>query len=361
MKFMKLMKSFCILLVFPILVLCSCSQQSNVVFNEQVLSEARMVEINSVLIKKDIDCIYPVKMSKIDSLFFIQDLVGNNIVNAFNRKGEYLDCMIKKGQGPNDVTNVTKEFVLNRLGKIISVYSKPYLTEYDINKFMNGEREFCMRTDCSSFGANFPVMNACRIDEGILLAGFTKDMRYAVIQSDSLSDLYKNYPSIINTANSEELIPAVLSYSPCIGVDPTGKSWVQGTYIGGTLEGFNISEGVVKSDFQSFIYPSYYEAGAGINVSWGNETIIGFEDIVITSGYIYTLLNGTKGRNLKSTPPVTPFPNKITVFDKQGNVVKIIKTDCMMMALDIDEDENKCYVVTYNGEQGYDLREIPLL
>ena len=41
--------------------------------------------------------------------------------------------------------------------------------------------------------------------------------------------------------------------------------------------------------------------------------------------------------------------------------MKIIKTDCMMMTLDVDEIENKCYVVIYNGEQGYDLREIPLL
>lgn len=349
--------------MFSIFVLCSCSLQPNVVFDEQVLSEAKMIEINSVLIKEDIDCIYPVKMAKIDSLFFIQDLVGNNVVNVFDKKGEYLDCMIKKGQGPYEVTNVTNEFVLNRLLKIISVYSKPYLIEYDINKFMNGEREFCMRTDCSSFCANFPVMNACRIDEDILLAGFTKDMRYVVIQNDSLADLYKNYPSIINTANSEELIPAIFSYSPCMGVDPDGKSWVQGTYIGGALERFSISEGVIRSDFQSFIYPPSYEkiAGSGVNVSWGDETTIGFEDIVITSGYIYTLLNGTKGRNLKSTPPVTPFTNKITVFDKQGNVMKVIKTDCMMMALDIDENENKCYVVTYNGEQGYDLREIPLL
>jgi len=357
------MKSFNVLWMFFILVLCSCSQQSNVVFNEQLLSEAKMIETNSVLIKEDIDCTYPVKMAKIDSLFFIQDLVGNNVVNVFNNNGEFLDCMIKKGQGPNEVANVTKEFGLNRFGKIISVYNKPYLTEYDISKFMNGERDFCMRTDCSSFCSNFPVINAHRIDEGILLIGFTKDMRYAVIQNDSLSDLYKDYPSIINAANSEELIPAVLSYSPCMGIDPDGKSWVQGTYIGGVLERFNVSDGVVSSDFQSFIYSPSYETkgGSAINVSWGDETTIGFEDIVITSEYIYTLLNGTKGRNLKSTPPVTPFTNKITVFDKQGNVVKIIKTDCMMMTLDVDEIENKCYVVTYNGEQGYDLREIPLL
>jgi len=349
---------------FLVLLLCSCSRQSKVFFDDQVLVEVEMVEKVSKLIKKDIDCIYPIKMARMDSLFIIQDLVGSNIVNVFNEQGEFLSCLIKKGPGPDEVSNVTAEFCLDRSKGIVSVYDRPYLKDYNVYKFMDGEKNFCVRVNYSSFNEKYPIKNAFRMNGSVLLVGFTKNMRYAVVRDDSITDVYKDYPLIIDVEQRDELIPAIISYSPCFGVAPDGESWVQGTYIGGVLESFKISNGMISAESKSFIYPPYYEANvskAGVDVSWGNETTIGFEDIVITSDYIYTLLNGIKGENLKNIPPISPFTDKITVFDKQGNVAKIIKTDCMIMTFDIDEKENKCYAVVYNGAEGFDLREISIL
>ena len=74
----------------------------------------------------------------------------------------------------------------------------------------------------------------------------------------------------------------------------------------------------------------------------------------------YQPFSAAKGKQLKSNPPMNPFTDQITVFNWNGDIKEIIHTDCMMMAIDIDEKENVCYAISFNLDHGYDLRKIPL-
>ena len=59
----------------------------------------------------------------------------------------------------------------------------------------------------------------------------------------------------------------------------------------------------IKSVGINPIYEPVYE-GKRQDVSWNEETVIGFDDVVATDKHIYTLLNGAKGKQLKSNPSV---------------------------------------------------------
>lgn len=49
----------------------------------------------------------------------------------------------------------------------------------------------------------------------------------------------------------------------------------------------------------------------------GDETPIGFEAMDASNRYLYTLLNGTLGKNLKAKDAINnpPFTEKISIFD----------------------------------------------
>jgi hypothetical protein len=62
---------------------------------------------------------------------------------------------------------------------------------------------------------------------------------------------------------------------------------------------------------------------------------------------------------LKQSPPKHPFTDTILIFDWEGNLIKKIKTDCMIMTIAVDSFEQNAYLVSFN-EDGYDLRKIYL-
>ena len=71
------------------------------------------------------------------------------------------------------------------------------------------------------------------------------------------------------------------------------------SYIGGILEIFRYDGHEIKSIGINPIYELVYE-GKGQDVSWNKETVIDFDDVVTTDKYIYSLLNGAKGKQLKA-------------------------------------------------------------
>ncbi|WP_455673274.1 BF3164 family lipoprotein [Phocaeicola sp.] len=352
------MKKYILFLIIPFC-LCGCVNRSAISFDAGVLDKATSIISPSVLIKPDMDCRYPIRLMKVDSLFVVQDLGSDAYVNLFDKEGNYMDCLVKKGQGPNEIPNLSSPFMMDGARKKISVYSRPAIVEYDLYKFLQHETDYCEKITLPDNCDSIPVHGVRKLNGDLLLEGFTDKMRFSIVKKDGSVLSYNQYPLIGGGDVSEEETAAVLSYACKIAVRPGGEYWAQGTYIGGTLEIFKRNNDQITSEYQTFIFPSEYD-GMGSQVSWNEKTHIGFDDMVATSDYIYTLLNGTLGANLKQMPPVTPFADRITIFDWQGNVVKVIKTDCMMIALDVDEKEQKCYVLAYNGDEGFELRSVDL-
>ena len=345
-------------LLFLGLLVCNCHKKEEVVFSDEVLNNANNVFCSSKLIKEDIDCVYPAKIASIDSFFIIQDLGSQECVKLYNSVGEYLSPFIQKGVAPNDVANLTSPFVVDKTTNIVSVYSQPFIYDFDFNLFIKGNESYCTKENCSKL-LRFPIRNVRRIDESFLLEGFTEKFRFGVrtTRYDSLI-ISNEYPTIKSNANMEE-IAAVYSYANKIALSPNGKSWVQSSYIGGMLSLFKLDNNSINNYSNVFLYPPIYE-GKNSDITWGNETIIGFDDIIATDHYIYALLNGNRGAELKKESPDLPFGNRILIFDWAGNLIKCITTDCMMMAIDINEVDNMIYTVTYNGENGYEIRSIAI-
>ena len=350
------MKTKKLLFMLPALLLAGCSKAPSTHFDSRQLEKAPQKNVSSIVIKENIECTYPVKIAQYDSLFMIQDMMNQGYVYIFNSKGEKMDCLVKKGNGHTEISNAPSRFSIDKEKGVVSLYSAPYYVEYNVNNFVQNKTDFCNKTNCSEL-VSYPTQNAQKLTNGYLLEGFTGDMRFAVVDRNVRS-IYTDYPSIL-PENKKDDIAAVLTYNSNVAVAPDKSQWVQASYIGGILEIFRYDGHEIKSVGINPIYEPVYE-GKRQDVSWNEETVIGFDDVVATDKHIYTLLNGAKGKQLKSNPSVNPFTDQITVFDWNGDIKEIIHTDCMMMAIDIDEKENVCYAISFNLDHGYDLRKIPL-
>lgn len=332
-----------------------CSRKSQITFDPSFGNELKAEFIPSLIVKSDIkNCRYPIKLEVLDSLFIIQDLGSNEMIQLYDKSGESLSCLVKQGDAPSEVPGLTSTFMVEN-NKVV-IYSTPKIVEYDPVKYIHGQKDFYLSNTLDEKLFSFPVQCVRKFNDSYFIEGFTETMRFAIYDKDKSLKLYKEYPSVIE--ESPEKVAQVMSYASKIAFRPDRKYWIQGSYIGGVLEIFHQNNNDITSVKQLFIYPPVYE-DLGIGVTWGNETIIGVDDMYATSNYIYVVLNGTQGANLKSSSPVNPFSNKLLVLDWEGNLVKKIETDCMIMALAVDSSDQYCYVVSFEGEKGYDLRKIP--
>ena len=88
-----------------------------------------------------------------------------------------------------------------------------------------------------------------------------------------------------------------------------------------------------------------------------DETPIGFEAMDASDRYLYTLLNGTLGKNLKAKDAINnpPFTEKISIFDWNGHAVKQTYTGKKLMGL-TNKGDSICYAVAY--DDNYSLLKI---
>lgn len=351
------MKSKNLLYMLPALIMAGCSKSASMHFDSGQLENAPQANVSSVVIKEGLeDYVYPIKIAKCDSLFLMQDLMNKGFVYVLDSKGETVDCLVKKGNGHTEISNLSENFSIDKARGVVSLYSAPFYVEYNVAEFMKKGTDYCRKTNCSSFVRN-SIKNVRKFADGYLAEGFTEEMRFIVVDKNTQT-AYTDYPPMLPEDKKED-IARVLTYASNVLVSPNSPRWVQTSYIGAVFEIFEYDGREIKCVGTNPIYEPVYTGGKG-DVSWNEETTIGFDDVVVTDGYIYTLLNGAKGSQLKSDPPVNPFTNKITVFDWDGNVRQIINTDCMLKAIDVDEKENVCYAISFDLDHGYDLRKIPL-
>lgn len=262
---------------------------------------------------------------------------------------------MKQGDAPNEVTNLTSTFMVE--DNKVSVYSALKIVEYDPVKYIHGEKDYYLSNTLGEDLLSFPVQCVRKFNDCYFVEGFTENMRFAIYDKNNIPKIYRDYSQIID--GPLEKVAQVMSYASKIEFRPDRKYWVQASYIGGVLEIFHLENDDIVPVKQLFIYPPVY-TDLGTGVTWGHETTIGVDDLYATSDHINVVLNGTKGSNLKSNSPVNPFSNKILVLDWQGNLVRKIETDCMIMTLAVDVSEQYCYMISYEAEKGYDLRKISL-
>lgn len=342
-----------IILISLIVSCIGCSHKSQVHFDPSFGSEIKAEYRTSQIIKSDIICRYPIKLEVLDSIFIVQNLGSNELIQLYDKSGNYISCLVKQGEAPNEVPTLSSTFITKE--NKIHVYSTPTIKKYDPIKYLRNEKDYCTSIQIDDKLFAFPIERIRIINDSYFLEGFTEKMRFAIFDKKNSPIIYKEYPNIIGNYSSEKTAQ-VMSYACKTCFSPDHKFWIQGSYIGGTLEIFKKENNQIIPVNQIFIYPSIFK-DLGNGVTWGNETIIGVDDIYATSKYIYVLLNGTTGDNLKSNSPVNPFSNKLIILDWQGNLIKKVETDCMIMTLAVDSSDLFCHVISF-GDDGYDLRKI---
>lgn len=343
-----------ILIAISLFILSACSSNVKDKYSSDFIDNKEAIFIPSELIKSDMLCRYPIRMEILDSIFVVQNLEGREYLQLYDHLGEHIKCLAKKGDAPMDISNLTDVFSVTPEGKIRAFFVNRIM-EYDINKFLKEQSDYYQSIPIPKSALQYPV-NSVSEHSGIFYSvGFTNNMRFSLASPDSLYDIYKDYPEVID---DKERNASVFTYACKTKFRPDYKYWVQGTYIGGTLEIFKQDDSNIKSVKQLFIYPSLFK-DTGFSVTWGDDTTIGFDDIYVTQKHIYAILSGTKGSNLKHVPPKNPFSDTILIFDWEGNLVRKIKTNCMIMTIAIDTFEKNAYFISFN-ENGYDLRKINL-
>ena len=91
-----------------------------------------------------------------------------------------------------------------------------------------------------------------------------------------------------------------------------------------------------------------YEKDKIGNVYLTEGTIYGFENIDVTDQAIYTLV-------YEPYNPDIIFPNKLVIYDWNGNWIKTYTLDCMVHALCVDERSQTIYAMAFSEEESFHL------
>lgn len=229
-----------------------------------------------------------------------------------------------KGRGPGEIIDFRRAH-LDKERKTLSFFQRTRITKYDIDFLLKDSlhhyREITVTDvrDQGGFSGNARLLD----EDRILWVGMSQEKRFAVSSAQNYV-VYDDYPAISENRN---LDCAISIYGETMTFSPKLNRFAKGTYIGGVLEIFQIDRTQIIPRKISYIYEPLPEKvkGSKKDVTWGDNTIIGFEAMDCTDNYIYALLNGTTGDKLKN-PDLSnpPFTDHISVFDWDANPVRSV-------------------------------------
>ena len=270
------------------------------------------------------------------------DLNSHNITKAF----------ASKGRGPGEVSNPSSNIQYCPETNSFIVYDPNYKKiiayNYNTNKF--SEQRLPVRNKI--FQENF-IQDIIKKDSYYICMGtgemFAKNQRFILTDNEfNHINHFEGYPDIAGI--SEKDISEIYQYGDEIHVKPDGSKLVFGSYIGGILEIFDLKhlpDSIPLIKRHSYYMPIYEKDKIG-NVYLTEGTIYGFENIYVTDQAIYTLI-------YEPYNPSIIFPNKLIIYDWEGNWIKTYTLDCMVHALCIDEKSQTIYAMAFSEEESFHL------
>lgn len=334
--------------------LCLIGCTNNTVIYDQKLDFKKTDTIASVTLDSAFFFAMPRQIVVADSLLIIQDTYKRDTCfHLFCDDGRYLRSFGLKGKGPGELlepagitVNDSMLYVYDAtLNKIVS---------YDLWELVQGKpirfRERNLAPTPIQKPGNYTMLLKMfgydPADSSFLFQGNDAHLRFGnlSITDNAARALYAEYPTVVESGNPDENM-AVWSYTAPIRISPNGRHIVHGTYIGGLLETFDRQGDKLIHRALRAIYPPLYRVISGIvptAVSWDAATIIGFEDIAVTDSYIYGLLNGSEGDGYL-------YPQRICLFDWDGNGVRSYETDRPLAILAVDESKHRIYALTHEA------------
>lgn len=309
-------------------------------------------QISSQILNDSCVFIMPRQMEIIDSLIIVLDAFRPDaFFYIYNKQGNLLKSFGTKGRGPGELLMVSN-FHADIPNKTIRVYhsQKKSIIEYNLVKILNNETPFHIEHSIKLSGSGFPQEIIEFDTNKYLCCHRAPELRYTIQGQNQEKFSYTKYPQI-EDKDDKRFTAAILNYAGIYRFSPDRTKFLEASYIGAILDLFEITNNQMTPIKTCRIYyPQYNVIDAeNAQITWNEDTRIGFECIYTTNNNIYSLLNGIWGHELKNPNIQEPYTKNISIFDWKGNPQTLIKTDKMMNALCVDESEKAIYALTYSG------------
>ncbi|MFW5877583.1 MAG: BF3164 family lipoprotein [bacterium] len=337
------MKNICTLLCLFFLFSCSSDRDydRNLSFGIQSDLKYRRRDISPEFLIATQD------MAIIDSLLIIEDFVNRDYsLLVFNRFSyQHKMYLGKKGNGPNEIINPRSELTISASNNSFHLFDANSRRFFSYKVLKNGGIESTSHSFKSYKDEAF-VLSLIKVKDYYVATGMMGDFkhnRFLVFDKRfELVNKCNGYPYLSDGIPHEHK-SGLLHYNNSYEVKPDGTKIVFGTYIGATMEIFDVSNlpYEIKSISEVNVIPPIYvdiPGPHGVQVQWDDESILGFEDIFCTDNYIYTVINGRSGDD-------EDFPNTIKVFDWNGKPIKQYNLNCGIVRLAVDEVNGIIYAV----------------
>lgn len=334
------------LFVLAILLICSCQKKEGYI--TELLDCDEIQYLKSEIINDSFVFASPKALLSYDSLLIVVDTRLNDSAFHLFRKsdGGFIKSGGCKGEGPGGLLMPGAPFV-SQTG-VLSFWDmyKSKVVGYDLKEITTGGKE--------PYFSEYPIkkedtfttyLEVMPLSNGRYLYNGNTHKHLGIIGSDS----YVSCPVLPGIISQEE-VWSVMNYSK-MALSPDRKHFVQATYIGGVVRGFEISDNKVKEKFLNLYFAPRYELVDGAKpawIKWCDESRMGFESVCATNDYIYLLLNGKEARE-------RPFANEILVMDWKGHIIRKMKLDRTVKAIAVDEAANTIYAISAGFNTGPSL------
>jgi hypothetical protein len=332
-------------LTLLITILLSCNQKETTLLDELyfdtiVACDYEILSIDSLLLNAAVD------MHISDSLLIILDFIGQKhaLVCIDLNNQRIVSKLAEKGKAPGEIINPSfNAFMPNKA--TIQLFDPNYcrLFEYAIigDEIKQIELPYEMMKNENSWSAE-----VIKINNNFLSIGFGEQYNYSRFYCSSANDFkcfsgkISKVPNEIERSEFQEL----LMYVRRTAIKPDLSKIAFASYIGGRLEIYDISnirDSVYSVCTKNFTPYTHYVNTNG-SIAWGDKTFMGFEDIYSTDNYIYAIYNGCVGSDYET------YPNKISVFNWQGEPILQYQLDKSIRAITVDEPNDIIYAVYYD-------------
>ncbi len=278
-----------------------------------------------------------------DSSIFVVDELDGKWIHRYGRNdGQLKERMISYGQGPDEIINGSFAPITMLKDDSLVVINDLDLKLLKLVK-ISGKPKVVKQINTAEFVAN-PFIAQYVDPKRILIENFDFSRKqlnraYVLVKDSRAVSTYINFPEDETTAKMIQNFPV----SRCgVAVSPDGRHIAVGYLRGGVLEMFAVEDTVLREVYSHAFHPQE-KPGDQEKETWESTMIRAFSAARATNKYVFLVYSG-------ETTPETD--NKIAIFDWKGNPVKLIKTDCQIVAFDIDEKTSELYAITIPGEDG---------
>lgn len=350
----KKMKNACFFVLIFSLFLCSCGGESSPPKYERGINDIISEHLDPTKLNDTFLFFWPKDIFIVDSILIIHDSNNRDTgLHIFNKNsGEYYCSFCKRGIGPGEFVEINSaSYCPDTESLVIYDPNQKKISSHNIRNILNSItptfEEYSIHQSPNYIKQAIPLTQS-----SFIMKGNTDKMRYGFWNSENkeFSRLYTKYPAL---TKDDETNWSITDYFVKTGLNKEQTKLVTGTYIGGILEVFDVSDSGLNLSCIRFFDEPIYDYASGAVPRWvitKPETIIGFQDINLCNNKIYGLYWGVKIEEMERNKP------RIVVFDLEGKPERQFTFNDIIDSFAIDSD-GSIYAVALDANGEYSLNK----